>query len=403
MNTYDFVIIGAGIIGCSFAKLLSERSDKRILVVDKEKSVAYHTSSRNSGVLHSGFNQKPGTLKAMFCVEGNRRLQNYCKEKGLDIIRCGTVVLAKKQSEIKVLEELEKRGRLNGVEGIKIITKNEIKNLEPSAKGIAALYSPNGCIVNSKQITESFARDAMSNGVKFLFAASVSSIHKGKEIRLTGDFGEILAKFVINCAGLQADRIARMFGLAENYMIVPFIGKYYKVTSQKREIVRSMIYPVPNLDYPFLGVHLTRTVYGDLIAGPNASLALGREAYGRFEFNLRDLFDTFTFMGSIRAFFNSKFRNFLVEEQITSLVKSEFYERISSLVENISIDDLVEDGSGIRAQLVDISGKLVDDFLVLYDNESIHILNAVSPGLTSSLPFAEYVLGKAIDQGVIQV
>jgi L-2-hydroxyglutarate oxidase LhgO len=403
MPEFDFAVIGAGIVGCAVAKYISEITTKSVIVIEKERSIAYHTSSRNSGVLHSGFSQKPGTLKARFCVEGNKMVRDYCTARGLDIVVSGTTVVARNDYELKVLEELKRRGDANGVPELKILGKDEMREKEPNSIGIAALHSPSGAIVDPLQLTSSFAGDARRRGVSFAFGEKVLSLSESDRVRINTATKTYTCNYLINCAGLHADRIARYLNCGVYYRIVPFRGIYYRVRDEKKDYVKSMIYPAPNLNFPFLGIHLTRTVKGSLIVGPNASVAMGREAYRVGQVQLDDAAYSFLFPGTARAILRKEFVKLLLKEEISSISKKRFFSRVSLLVRGIDLQDLLPWSSGIRAQLLDARGNLVDDFLVEFSGRSVHILNAVSPGLTSSLPFAKYVVDKAIEQGIIQV
>ncbi len=402
MHEFDIGIIGAGIVGCALAKYISEITKKSVVVFDKERAIASHASSRNSGVLHSGFNQKPGTLKAKFCVEGNRILRDYCIKRGLDIMVSGTMVVARNDKETKVLEVLKSRGDENGVPGLRILSSDEMREKEPNAVGVAALYSPTGAIVNSLQLANSFAEDARRRGVLFALGEKVLSLSESDRIRISTATKTYTCNCIINCAGLHADKIASYLNCGKYYRIVPFRGIYYKVRDEKRDYVRSMVYPAPNLSFPFLGIHLTRTVKGSLIAGPNASIAMGREAYRVWHVQFNAAY-SFLFPGILRAIFRKEFIKLLMEEEITSISRKRFHSRVSSLVRGIDIQDLIPWSSGIRAQLIDTRGNMVDDFIVEFSGRSVHILNTVSPGLTSSLPFARYVVDRAMEEGIIQV
>jgi L-2-hydroxyglutarate oxidase len=395
------LVVGGGVIGVAVARAISLRTfGKKVVLVEKEPVLAYHTSGRNSGVVHSGINQKPGTMKARFCVDGNRALRDYCSEKGVAILECGTVVVANNDKEEKVLNELLGRGKSNGVQGVRLVSEDELREIEPKARGTQALVSPTGSIVDSRGLVRVMASEATSRGVQLVRGCKVRSARKttnGVEVSTTK--GLFSTKALINCAGLQADRIARMLGYANGYSIIPFRGQYYKVVDEKREFVHSMIYPTPDLEFPFLGVHFTRRYDGALFVGPNAVPVLGREAYELDGISFRDALGILGFPGSLRAAGNAKFDRLLLKEIMLAASRSRFIDSARRLVPEIHAEDVVPQTPGIRAQLIDLRGNLIDDFLVEWGDSSIHVLNAVSPGLTCSQPFAMFIVENAITKG----
>ena len=401
MQTCDVAIVGGGVIGCSVARALSLRfPDKKIVVVEKEASVAKHTSGRNSGVIHSGINLKPGTLKARLCVEGNRRLRQYCRRRGIPMREVGTVVLARTPDELEAIEELKERGRANGVPDVRIIDREELSKIEPYASGLSALHAPTGSIVDPQALVESIARDAKERGISLLFGRKVDGLNEhenGVEALIGGR--RLKAGLLINCAGLYADKIARMAGVGEGFTIVPFRGDYFRLIPQKSHLVRSMIYPPPDFDVPFLGIHFTKTVLGDVILGPNAALAFGRESYSYSDIDPSEAAETLTDDGFLRLVSNREFLASAVREMRTSLFRHMFLREAQSLVPAVGMKDLAKDRAGNRAQLVDKRGNLVDDFVIRYTEHTVHILNTVSPGLTSSLAFADLILAELSKKG----
>ncbi|MBI2167814.1 MAG: L-2-hydroxyglutarate oxidase [Candidatus Omnitrophica bacterium] len=380
----QFVIIGGGIIGTTIALELARRGAGPVTVLEKESSLGRHASGRNSGVIHSGINQKPGSLKARMCVEGSKRLREYCRKKNVPMNECGTLVAARRPEEIKVLERLLAMGRQSGVPGLEIIDERELKKREPRALGMAALLSPTGAAVDSRALLNSLAEDAHEEDVRFELARSVVRID-GHRI-LTSD-GEWKADHIINSAGLHADKIAHSMGVGKEYQVVPFRGEYFEV---KGCDVRSMIYQPPDLRFPFLSIHLTRETDGRVLAGPSAVLAFGREAYEK-EWVWPEMIEMFRSPQFLRLVTSRAFLSMAFQNLKTSFSKRAFLKEVQSLVPGVREDELVPYRSGIRAQLVDRRGRLVDDLLVEFQEGSTHILNAVSPGMTSSLAFAEWV------------
>ena len=396
-SEYDIIIIGAGVIGSALANTLSKRFQIKIAIIEKENSIGYHASSRNSGVIHSGFYYKPNSLKARFCVEGNRQLQNYCVSNKIPYRRTGTLVVGKTQMDEDNLEFLLKRSKKNNVQDGRIINEIELRKMEPFTNGKFALYSPMGSIVDSKRLVESLGFEAKENGVRILLNQKVKSI-KSKEgkIVITTSLKEISTKYVINCAGVYADNIAKMMGLELNYQIIPFRGEYFELPKNKAHIVNSMIYPIPDPDLPFLGIHLTKTIENKIIVGPNAVLAPGKEAYRNKDVNFSELIEILSYGGFWKMLKNNRKR--VEEEFIQSLIKNKLLEKVCDLVPKIELNELIKSYSGIRAQLVDDKGELVDDLVVKEYENSIHILNAVSPGMTCSIPFAEYIVENYVNK-----
>ena len=394
---YDIVIIGAGIIGCALANELSERFDIKIAIIEKESSVGHHASSRNSGVIHSGFYYKPNSLKARLCVEGNQQLYQYCERKNIPIKRTGTLVVGKDNVERENLEFLLERSKNNNVQDVRIINKQELMKVEPYSTGKFALYSPMGSIVDSKGLVQSIGHDAKENGVDILLNQKVRNINrKTNGIIINTVTKTVSTKFLINCAGVYADNIARMMGLELNYQIIPFRGEYFELPKNKSHMVNSMIYPVPDPNLPFLGIHLTKTIDGRVIVGPNAVLAPGKEAYRNLDVNVNELGKILSYKGFWRMLINNRKR--VEEEFIQSLMKTKLLDKVRDLVPNIELNELIRSYSGIRAQLVDDNGELVDDLVVKEHEDSIHILNAVSPGMTCSIPFANYVVDSYLNK-----
>jgi L-2-hydroxyglutarate oxidase LhgO len=401
---FDIIIVGGGVIGCAMARHFSMSAPNRsIALLEKEDVLAAHTSGRNSGVIHAGFNQKPTSLKAKFCVEGNRRLRAYCSNRRVKFEQCGTVVVAKNDAELGILEELEGRGMMNGTPGLRIVDQTGLHEVEPNASGEWALLAPTGSIVDSSGLVKAMAIEASSHGAKILTGLKVVACAETSEgITVRTKTGVFSCNLLINCGGLYADKIASMVGLAKNYRIIPFKGQYYRLKENLQGIIKSMIYPAPNLEFPFLGVHLTKRVNGNVILGPNAVIAPGREAYSLSNANPKEIFDMVAFPGLLRGATNIKFLKLILRELQIAMSKRRFLDLARALVPAISGNNVVIDTAGIRAQLMNTRGELVEDFLIEWGKHSIHILNSVSPGMTCSMPFADYVFNEAETRGYLQ-
>jgi|TARA_B100001750_G_scaffold248445_1_gene279652 L-2-hydroxyglutarate oxidase LhgO len=388
---YDIIIIGGGIIGCAIAYSLSKKLRVSIAVIEKENEIAKHASGRNSGVIHTGFYYTPGSLKARFCVEGNKRLINYCIEENIPYKKTGTLVVGKSQEDKKNLEILLERGKKNNVPGIRIINKKELNEMEPFVNGKFALYSPMGAIVDAKKLVNSLAKNVQNNGVEFIMNQRVKKIKNIKDkIEISTTNNKFSTKFVINCAGVYADTIARLMNVKLNHHIIPFRGEYFELPKNKSHLVRSMVYPIPNPNLPFLGIHLTRTVNNKIILGPNAVLAPGKEAYSNKNINVRELSNILLYKGFWKMVYNNY--NIIEKEILQSIIRTKFLEKVCDLLPGIKINELIKNSSGIRAQLVGNNGELMDDLVVKEGKNALHILNAVSPGMTCSLPFADYLV-----------
>jgi L-2-hydroxyglutarate oxidase LhgO len=392
----DFLIIGTGIVGLSLAKNLTETyPNKNVCIIEKEQNVAFHASGRNSGVLHAGFYYYPDSLKAKFTKQGNDELTDYCITRGLRINKCGKVVVAKSEEELESLFELKKRGENNGVE-IHLITEKELEEIEPNAKTFKyALWSPKTSTVNPSEILLSLLKELKDREVKIFFNTPYKSVIKEDNKIITED-KIFLADKIINAAGLYADKIAKDFGFAQNYVLIPFKGIYLEYKGSKLNIRRN-IYPVPNLKNPFLGVHFTIKVDETIKIGPTATPCLWRENYkGLSRFNVIELMEILKW--DIKLFLkNENFRKTAFDE-VKKYLKSYMLAEASKLVKVFDSDGFTHWGSpGIRAQLIDIRNlQLVHDFVVEGDEKSIHILNAISPAFTASFPFTRFVIQEYI-------
>jgi L-2-hydroxyglutarate oxidase LhgO len=394
---FDYLIIGAGIIGLSVAKKIKETNfNSKILILEKEQDVGFHSSGRNSGVLHAGFYYTSSSLKAKFTRDGNLEMTKFCEINNLDINKTKKVVVAQNEDELKVLEELYQRGIKNNVD-VKLIDEDELKRLYPNVKSYKkALLSPSTATINPIQILHFLKNELIKEGVQFRFNEGYNS-RLNKNTILTSQQNKITATKIINTAGLYADKIAKDFGFAKNYTIIPFKGLYLKYTKDDYPI-NTNIYPVPNLKNPFLGVHYTITVDGNIKIGPTAIPAFWRENYKGFSnFNLKEFFEIIKY--ELKLFFKNSFGfRDLAFEEIKKYYKPYFINLAKNMVFNID-DTFFNEYSkaGIRAQLLDTNSlELLQDFVVEGDKNSIHILNAVSPAFTSSFAFAKWIVDNYI-------
>jgi len=388
LSDFETVIIGGGIIGTATAMALSKTAGDSLAVVEAEEKLASHQSGRNSGVIHSGIYYKPGTLKARLCVTGREALYKFLGENEIRHERCGKIIVAVKADELDYLEELEKRGKANGMEGIQRLDRGQIREHEPYASGIAGLFIPQTGIVNYIDVVERFAEIIRENGSQIITGARITNIiRKSDHLLLITGKDQIRARHIINCAGLYSDRVAGMCGLNPGLQIIPFRGEYYAIKPERRKLVRNLIYPVPDPRFPFLGVHFTRCIDGQVEAGPNAVLALSRKAYRKSEFSLLELAN----MALYRGFWKMARRYWKVGlgEFRRSLNKSAFTHELQKLLPDLTEDDLLPGGSGIRAQALEPDGSLVDDFRIIENESMIHVLNAPSPAATASLSIGE--------------
>ena len=392
---YDVAIIGGGIIGLSTALWLTERYPRRrVVVIEKEKELAVHQTGHNSGVIHSGIYYRPGSQKAQFCVSGVDYLIRFCEANDIEYERCGKVIVATDESELGRLEDLHQRGTANGVGGLEIIGPERLKEIEPHATGIKALYAPGTGIVDYRKVANAYAENLRANGGEILTNNEVRNIRRSAgSIFLETTQESLESKYLINCAGLHADKVARMMGVSPDVRIIPFRGEYYTLNPQSRHLVKALIYPVPNPRFPFLGVHFTRNAHGEVEAGPNAVLAFAREGYRKTNFNAGETLGTLGYPG----FWAMTMKHWRtgVGEMHRSFMKSVFLHDLQRLLPEVKGTDLVSGGSGVRAQAVDKRGRLLDDFSIQETEGAIHVLNAPSPGATSSLSIGEHIVSLA--------
>jgi L-2-hydroxyglutarate oxidase LhgO len=397
MSHYDLVVIGAGILGLASARELLRRHPRlRLAVLDKEHRIGQHQTGHNSGVIHSGIYYAPGSFKARLCVQGGRELYAYCAEKGIPTERCGKVIVAADESELPRLDELMRRGQANGVEGLEFISPERLREIEPACVGVRAIWSPNTGIVDYDRVAAAYADDVRAAGGEILPGRLVQAIRRRTSgVLLETPVGDLEARRVVACAGLYADRVARMTGGPPNPRIVPFRGDYWVLRPEQRHLARNLIYPVPDPAFPFLGVHFTRRITdGAVWLGPNAVLAFAREGYRRSDVNLPELAEALSYRGFQRL--AAKYWRMGWEEMVRDYSKAAFLRSLQRYVPRLTAADLLPGPSGVRAQALDPDGQLVDDFVVnVQDDQVVHIRNAPSPAATSSLAIGRLVADKA--------
>jgi L-2-hydroxyglutarate oxidase len=395
--TYDVAIIGGGIVGAAtFYKLQKKNPQLKIVLIEKEKLVADHQTGHNSGVIHSGLYYTPGSLKAKNCVSGRHELVAFAKEHGIAHDVCGKVVVATKESELQYMEKIFQNGSANNIEGLEKITSSQIKEIEPFVEGIAGLWVPCTGIIDfrgatSKMIEISLATQSES---KLLLEHEVIDVEKGETIStIVTNKGNVTAKHLVFCAGLQADRLAKKDGVALKEKVVGFRGDYYELTEQAKHKVKNLIYPVPNPDFPFLGVHFTRMTNGDVECGPNAVFTFKREGYNKTDFSLKDTIDALTYKGTWKLFMQNM--KYGLDEYRRAFSKKLFLETLQVLIPSLTMDDIVPGRAGVRALLLGENGDTRDDFRIEYHGNSIHVLNAPSPAATASLAIGGYIADEA--------
>lgn len=399
VSHYDIVIVGGGCIGCSVARSLAIKTDFDVALLEKEHHLAAHQSGRNSGVLHPGFNYDPGSLKAKFAVRGTRQAKEYAAENDIPLEEFGVLVVAQTDQEEERLEALHEQANRNGVETELLRGEAAIAEHEPYAAGQAALYAPEAASIDSQQYVYSLARDAIEAGVDFYTGTEFQrAVWQSGEFLLETSVGSLEAEYVVNAAGLYADTVAAEFGVGENLQIIPFRGEYYEVVPIKREVCETMIYPTPDPELPFLGVHYTRRTDDKVIVGPNAVLAFGREAYSNTDVSIRELLGSLSYRGFRRLMTDPKMLKVGWNELNKSYRKAKFVAAAQRLVPSVAAEDFRRSYSGIRAQLVSADGDLVKEPIFEHGDHSTHVLNAVSPGLTCSLPFGEYLSDAVIER-----
>ena len=397
MKSYDIIVIGGGIVGTATAmKILQQKPQLKLLLIEEENSLAPHQTGNNSGVIHSGLYYKPGSLKAQNCVNGRNLMYRFCDENGIKYEKCGKLVLATSENERQKLNDLEKRGRENGLTQLKRISKDEIKDYEPYAAGIDALFVGETGIVNYSEVTEAFAKKIKELGGEILLNTKFRGIKKeGDRLIIETSKETFSVSYLVNCGGLYSDKIAKICGINPEVQIIPFRGEYYEIKEEKKYLVKNLIYPVPDPRFPFLGVHFTRMINGGVEAGPNAVLAFRRKGYLKTDFSLPEMSDYFFSRGFwIMA---KKYYKMGFDEFRRSFSKKLFAEALQKLVPEIREDDITPSGTGVRAQALDRKGNLLDDFCLIEADRMMHVLNAPSPAATASISIGETIATKVVN------
>ena len=385
MRTYDVAVVGGGIVGLATAWRLLEKDPRlSIVLLEKEGEAGAHQTGHNSGVIHSGLYYRPGSEKAKMCVEGVRLLVDFCRTHEIPHEICGKLVVATSAEELPRLDELARRGRENGVAGVRELEPAEFRRIEPHAAGVKALHVPPTGITDYGLVARTLAALLSKKGVDVRFRARVTKLSSaGSEVRIAAGGEELTARHAVCCAGLYADRVARLDGVDAGVKLVPFRGEYYKLAPGREGLVKGLLYPVPDPRFPFLGVHFTRLVGGGAEAGPNAVPALAREGYAKTSFNLRDMWEEATYPGIWRL--AAKYGGMAAGELYRSFWKPAFVRALQKLMPEIRAEDLVPGGTGVRAQALRPDGSLGDDFILAPHGRIVHVLNAPSPAATASL------------------
>ncbi|MCF8241114.1 MAG: L-2-hydroxyglutarate oxidase [Melioribacteraceae bacterium] len=389
-------IIGAGIVGLATAyQLLKKNPNFKIQVIEKEADICKHQTGNNSGVIHSGIYYKPGSLKAQNCHNGYKMLIDFCNQHDVRYELCGKVIVAANESEIPALENIYERGNQNGLENLKYLSKEELREIEPHVKGVKGIRVPQTGIIDFVEMAEKIKVECKKLGAEFIFNQEVKNIIvKNAHTETITNDKSFVADYVVSCTGLHSDRIAKTTNRNLDLRIIPFRGEYYKLKDESKHLVTNLIYPVPDPAFPFLGVHFTRMIDGAVEAGPNAVLAFAREGYKKFDFNLKDTTDTFTWPGFHKVavkYWKTGFGEFY-----RSFSKKAFVKALQKLIPKINESDLVPGGAGVRAQACDIKGKLLDDFYFAEQERVIHVCNAPSPAATASLSIGNHISQKLI-------
>ena len=392
---YDIAVIGGGIVGLAVAREAACRFPwMRVLVLEKEARVGSHQSGHNSGVIHSGVYYKPESIKARTCVEGAAAMVEFCREHGVPYEVCGKVIVATSAEEVPRLKDLVARGQANGVPGLRLLGPEELREIEPHATGVAALHVPGTGVTDYAKVCEKHEELLTAKGAVVRTGSAVTGVRQGaNEVVLESTTGAVAAQWAINCAGLFSDRIARMAGERPEVQIVPFRGEYYDLVPARADLVRALIYPVPDPRFPFLGVHFTRRIYGTVDAGPNAVLAFKREGYRVSDLSVRDTWESLTFPGFWRVAL--KHWRMGTDQAWRAASKASFVAGLQRMVPEVRDEDLVSGGSGVRAQAIHRSGALVDDFQFSLSERMLHLYNVPSPAATASLAVGRAVVDMA--------
>ncbi len=402
-SPYDILVIGGGIVGMSFAMQVAEAFPRAsVLVLEKEEGLARHQTGHNSGVIHSGVYYKAGSLKARLCVAGAREMVEFCAQHGIPHEVCGKLIVATNGEEAARLDDLRARGEANGLAGLRLLDREAMREIEPHVGGVRALQVPSTGITDYALVTQKYAEIATGRGVAVKTGAGVNGFSNSRSVVVVRTrAGDFAARYVVNCSGLYSDRVAQLAGHDPGMMLVPFRGEYYDLAPARVGLVRALIYPVPDPAYPFLGVHFTRRIYGNVDAGPNAVLAFRREGYRRTDFDLGETMEVMGYSG-FRAMARRHWENGLAEIR-RSWSKRKFVRSCQRLVPEVRMEDMTAGGSGVRAQAVAPDGALVDDFQFVARERFLHVLNVPSPAATASLPIGREIVEMVRRAGVVTV
>ncbi len=395
---YNVVVIGGGIVGLASALKIKEKNPTyKVAVIEKERNIAQHQTGHNSGVIHSGLYYKPGSFKAKNCVDGYNMLLDFCNEEEIPYELCGKIVVATRDSQTEALNTLYERGMANGLRNIKKLRAEELKEYEPHVAGIGGLFVPQTGIIDYKLVADKYADKFKHFGGEIFSSNKLISFKEERGfIHVNTENERLTTRVVVNCSGLYTDKIAKLSGAKIDFKIVPFRGEYYKVKPEKQSLVKNLIYPVPDPNFPFLGVHFTRHIDGGIEAGPNAVLAFAREGYKKSHVNMKELLGTLFYPGFMRVAY--KYWKTGFGEMYRSYSKGAFTKALQELIPEIQKKDLIKGGAGVRAQACDRKGGLIDDFLVVEHDKFINVGNAPSPAATSSLAIGERVAQMAIEK-----
>jgi (S)-2-hydroxyglutarate dehydrogenase len=394
---YDIIVVGGGIVGLATALQVQQKNASlKILILEKENEVAKHQTSNNSGVIHSGLYYKPGSLKATNCIDGYHLLIAFCQKENIPYELCGKIVVATLPEQVPLLDNLYIRGQQNGLEGLRKLTVSEMREYEPHVQGVEGMWVPQTGIVDYKVVAQKYAEKVKQLGGTINFNEKVTGIAKGHSLCIVKTNRNVYeSKLVINCAGLYSDKVAQLSqDNPIDLRIVPFRGEYYKIKPEKHYLVKNLIYPVPDPNFPFLGVHFTRMMRGGIEAGPNAVLAFAREGYRKSDINPKELWESLSWPGFQKV--AAKYWKTGISEMYRSFSKAEFTKALQELIPEIQENDLIEGGAGVRAQACDRNGGLLDDFAILEDHRTINVCNAPSPAATSSLSIGQTVAQMAL-------
>ncbi len=388
---YDIAIIGGGIVGLASAfKILERHPEIKLVVLEKETHVATHQTDRNSGVIHSGIYYKPGSAKALNCVKGAHMLVDFCDEQNIPYEQCGKVIVAVNEKEIPVLEGIYQRGLQNGLNGIKIIDVAEVKAIEPHCAALQGIWVPQAGIVDYRVVAERLKKLIIDKGGHIVTGFKAEKIKESTDgIMIASDQQEIKSQMAIGCAGLYADHLARIAGLEPPLQIVPFRGEFYSLVPTAEKLVRGLIYPVPDINFPFLGVHLTKRIGGGIEAGPNAVLAFRREGYKHMDIHAGELLEALRYKGFQRLALKHWRKG--MDEMARSFSARAFLKSLQKLVPELRLEDIKRSRTGVRAQALDNDGNMIDDYVILQQERMIHICNAPSPAATSCLSIGEFI------------